>query len=351
MGVKDTFRLCNLEPISKEIYMMLWNSDRRTIGVDGYVLLHKYLSNYGEIITRNPQRYIPLVYQNIYNHLHEMAHCIEPIGVFTMIVIFDGNKMNYKISEKTRATKREHAKEVNDFSQSFDVQPIQAYYLCKYLENKNIKCYVAPFEADAQLAYMYKTNLIQVVYTCDTDLIYYGVNHILFSITRKDFKGIMYYESQNSNLSSSINNMDENKRLLFAITLGNDYCKGVPLYGYKKTWPKLVPFTVTLKENECVVDWEKTIKDYLTLLINSVKSKTVKYNIELLTEDALRCVRVYLHQPVFDVLTGTLVDMQGKLVLTPDGYCDFGALNGPIDDILYCRIDPETGIKFPNLVI
>ena len=91
MGVKDTFRLCNLEPISKEIYMMLWNSDRRTIGVDGYVLLHKYLSNYGEIITRNPQRYIPLVYQNIYNHLHEMAHCIEPIGVFTMIVVFDGN--------------------------------------------------------------------------------------------------------------------------------------------------------------------------------------------------------------------------------------------------------------------
>ena len=251
----------------------------------------------------------------------------------------------------TRAIKREHAKEVSDFSQSFDVQPIQAYYLYKYLENKNIKCYVAPFEADAQLAYMYKTNVVQVVYTCDTDLIYYGVNHILFSITRKDFKGIMYYESQISEQSSSINNMDENKRLLFAITLGNDYCKGVPLYGYKKTWPKLVPFVVTRKENEYAVDWEKTIKDYLTLLVSSMKSKTAKYNMELLTEDAMRCVRVYLHQPVFDISTATLVDMQGNLVLTPDGYCDFGALNGPVDDILYCRIDPETGVKFPNLVI
>jgi 5'-3' exonuclease len=41
---------------------------------------------------------------------------------------------------------------------------------------------VAPYEADAQLAYMYDSNLIDFVITEDSDLLVYGVNKVFFKM-------------------------------------------------------------------------------------------------------------------------------------------------------------------------
>ena len=50
------------------------------------------------------------------------------------------------------------------------------------LRQLGIEYYVAPYEADAQLAYLYLTNYVQLVITEDSDLIAFGVDLALFKM-------------------------------------------------------------------------------------------------------------------------------------------------------------------------
>ncbi|KAL1933184.1 hypothetical protein VTP01DRAFT_8862 [Rhizomucor pusillus] len=49
----------------------------------------------------------------------------------------------------------------------------------QYFEQKNIPYIIAPFEADAQLAYLARTNIVDAVLTEDSDLAVYGCPTIL----------------------------------------------------------------------------------------------------------------------------------------------------------------------------
>ena len=60
------------------------------------------------------------------------------------------------------------------FNKAVDVTPEMAYKLIVKLREKNIECIVAPYEADAQLTYLCKTNYVSCIITEDSDLITYG---------------------------------------------------------------------------------------------------------------------------------------------------------------------------------
>jgi exonuclease 1 len=47
-----------------------------------------------------------------------------------------------------------------------------------------VEYYVAPYEADAQLAYMYITGRAQVVITEDSDLLIFGVKRVMFKMDK-----------------------------------------------------------------------------------------------------------------------------------------------------------------------
>lgn len=61
-----------------------------------------------------------------------------------------------------------------------DITPKHAYALIKYLKANDIEYYVAPYEADAQLAYLYKQKLVDLVITEDSDLLAFGARRVLF---------------------------------------------------------------------------------------------------------------------------------------------------------------------------
>lgn len=46
----------------------------------------------------------------------------------------------------------------------------------------NVRYVVAPYEADAQLAYLYKKRIIDVVITEDSDLLVFGVKKAFFKM-------------------------------------------------------------------------------------------------------------------------------------------------------------------------
>lgn len=61
---------------------------------------------------------------------------------------------------------------------SVDVTHEMALALIKECRNRNVDCIVAPYEADAQLAYLNINNIAQLVITEDSDLILFGCTKV-----------------------------------------------------------------------------------------------------------------------------------------------------------------------------
>lgn len=64
--------------------------------------------------------------------------------------------------------------------EAMDINPQMAYNFIKELKKKNIEFFVAPYEADAQLAYLAKIGYVDVVMTEDSDLLALGCPKVLF---------------------------------------------------------------------------------------------------------------------------------------------------------------------------
>ena len=70
------------------------------------------------------------------------------------------------------------------YSEAIDITPEMAYQFIQILKQMHIEYYVAPYEADAQLTYMYLTGKAQVVITEDSDLLAFGVKKVLFKMDK-----------------------------------------------------------------------------------------------------------------------------------------------------------------------
>lgn len=64
---------------------------------------------------------------------------------------------------------------------SVDITHAMALGLIKECRNRNVDCIVAPYEADAQLAYLNIKNIAQLVITEDSDLILFGCTKVILT--------------------------------------------------------------------------------------------------------------------------------------------------------------------------
>ena len=71
---------------------------------------------------------------------------------------------------------------LKEFSKSIDITPQMAHTFILALRHLNIEYYVAPYEADAQLAFMYLSNRVDFILTEDSDLLAFGVQKALFKL-------------------------------------------------------------------------------------------------------------------------------------------------------------------------
>lgn len=72
---------------------------------------------------------------------------------------------------------------------SIDVSPDIAYKLIEELESRNIDFIVAPYEADAQLAYLSRTGIVDIIITEDSDLLAFGAKRVLYKIDFSTLNG------------------------------------------------------------------------------------------------------------------------------------------------------------------
>ena len=235
MGIPNLLRL--LRDITTRQALSAYRGKRA--GIDGYTWLHRSLYCIGDGILKNPMDITRCV-----NFFIKKLHLLLRNQI-TPIFIFDGDKLPMKNSEEDKRLlkRKEYEREsenmlrmnniygaINKKIESFDVTPEFAYYFMKILNNYNIEYYVAPYEADAQLAYLSYINYVDFIITEDSDLIAYGCKCVLYKLGSlknepPDVGEEILYENIKDCKEIKFKNFSRDKFLNFCILVGCDYIK------------------------------------------------------------------------------------------------------------------------------
>ena len=113
--------------------------------------------------------------------------------------------------------------------------------VCQAARKENIECIVAPFEADAQLAYLARKGHVAACVTEDSDLLTFGTPTVLFKMD-KCGSGILMESSKilgHKKGSLGLRNVGEMRFMEICILAGCDYLPSIPGFGFKKAMAEL----------------------------------------------------------------------------------------------------------------
>ncbi|KAJ7975199.1 Exonuclease 1 [Quillaja saponaria] len=195
MGIKDLLRF--MKPYIEPIHIKKYAGKR--VGIDAYSWLHKGAYSCSMELCLN------LDSEKKSRYLEYFMHRINLLRYYkiTPVVVFDGGNLPCKAAteeerHRKRSVNRELAmvkfKEGNVrvaselFQRAVSITPSMAHKLIQILRSENIEFVVAPYEADAQLAYLSSLEAekggITAVITEDSDLMAYGCPAIIFKMDR-----------------------------------------------------------------------------------------------------------------------------------------------------------------------
>ncbi|KAI9816490.1 MAG: Rad2 nuclease [Pycnora praestabilis] len=159
----------------------------QTIGVDAYGWLHRGTVGCAiELALGNPTtKFVDFAMNRVRMLIH--------FGV-TPYIVFDGDYLPSKAAtESDRAKRREESKRVGlelyrlgktsqahqELQKAVDVTPQMARQLIEELKRTGVRYVVAPYEADAQLAYLERKGIIHGIISEDSDLLVFGAKCLL----------------------------------------------------------------------------------------------------------------------------------------------------------------------------
>uniref|UniRef100_A0A8D0DPL7 Exonuclease 1 n=1 Tax=Salvator merianae TaxID=96440 RepID=A0A8D0DPL7_SALMN len=164
----------------------------QAVAVDTYCWLHKGAYACAEKLARGEptDQYV--------TYCMKLVDMLLSFGV-KPVLVFDGCTLpSKKDVEKSRREKRQanlmkgkqllregKASEAREcFARSINITHAMACEVIKVARAQGIDCIVAPYEADAQLAYLNKTGIVQAVITEDSDLLAFGCKKVFLKIDK-----------------------------------------------------------------------------------------------------------------------------------------------------------------------
>jgi exonuclease-1 len=164
----------------------------RTAGIDGFIWLHRGCLGCAREVARGERstKYISFFMQQVQFLLN---HRISPL------IVFDGSDLPGKsATNETRRTARleslrmaEHCESLGlhseadaHYARSVEITPELLFPLFAVLRKRNIPFIVAPYEADAQLAFLCHHQIVDFVITEDSDLLAYHCPLTVFKLDR-----------------------------------------------------------------------------------------------------------------------------------------------------------------------
>lgn len=188
-----------------------------------------------------------------YRHIEFVLNRVRMLLFFgvTPYLVFDGDHLPSKAgTESERLKKREESKKLalelynkgrmseayQEFQKAVDVTPYMARQLIEELKKMKVQYVVAPYEADAQLAYLERQGIINGIISEDSDLLVFGAKRLLskldqhgecIEINRADFTSCRDI--------SLIGWTDADFRRM-CILSGCDYLPSIPKMGLKTAY-------------------------------------------------------------------------------------------------------------------
>ncbi|KAJ8418300.1 hypothetical protein AAFF_G00140090 [Aldrovandia affinis] len=174
------------EPISVRKYK------GQTVAVDTYCWLHKGAFSCADKLAKGEptDQYV--------RYCMHFVDMLLSLGV-KPILVFDGcNLPSKREVEKARRERRQanlqkgkqllregKISEARDcFTRSINVTPAMAHDVIKAARTRGVDCVVAPYEADAQLAFLNKAGIAQAIITEDSDLLAFGCKKVILKMDK-----------------------------------------------------------------------------------------------------------------------------------------------------------------------
>ncbi|KAL1968209.1 hypothetical protein VTN77DRAFT_2044 [Rasamsonia byssochlamydoides] len=240
MGIKGLHGL--LKSIQKPCHVKKFSG--QTIGVDAYGWLHRgtVACAMDLALDRPTVKHIEFVLNRV--------RMLIFFGV-TPYLVFDGDNLPSKAgTESERLKKREESKKLalelynkgrtaeayQEFQKAVDVTPHMARQLIEELKKMNVQYLVAPYEADAQLAYLERQGIINGIISEDSDLLVFGAKRLLSKLDQHgDCIEINRADFASCRDISLIGWTDADFRHM-CILSGCDYLPSIPKMGLKTAY-------------------------------------------------------------------------------------------------------------------
>ncbi|NWV00011.1 EXO1 Exonuclease, partial [Upupa epops] len=180
------------------------------------------------------------------------------------------------------------------FGRSINVTHAMARDVIKAARARGVDCIVAPYEADAQLAYLNKTGMVQAIITEDSDLLAFGCKKVFLKID-KFGNGLEIDQARLGNCKQLGNVFTEEKFRYMCILSGCDYLSSMHGIGLAKACKLL-----KLANNPDIIKVIKKMGQYLKMNI------TVP---EEYIQGFTRANNTFLYQLVFDPVNRKLIPL------------------------------------------
>ncbi|NXO36394.1 EXO1 Exonuclease, partial [Locustella ochotensis] len=238
----------------------------------------------------------------------KLVHMLLSFGI-KPILVFDGCTLpSKKEVEKARRERRQasllkgkqllqegrlsEAREC--FGRSVNITHAMAHEVIKAARAQGVDCIVAPYEADAQLAYLNKSGVVQAIITEDSDLLAFGCKKVFLKID-KFGNGLEIDQARLGNCKQLGNVFTEEKFRYMCILSGCDYLPSIHGIGLAKACKLL-----KLANNPDIIKVIKKMGQYLKMNI------TVS---EEYIQGFTRANNTFLYQLVFDPVNRKLVPL------------------------------------------
>uniref|UniRef100_A0A8D0D6I5 Exonuclease 1 n=1 Tax=Sander lucioperca TaxID=283035 RepID=A0A8D0D6I5_SANLU len=274
----------------------------QTVAVDTYCWLHKGAFSCAEKLAKG---------EPTDQYVWYCMKFVEMLLSFSIkpILVFDGRNLPSKREvEKARRERREvnlqkgrqllregKLSEARDcFTRCVNITPAMAHNLIKAARARGVDCVVAPYEADAQLAYLTKSGLAQAVITEDSDLLAFGCKKVILKMDKQG-NGLEIDQSNMGRCRSLGNVFTEEKFRHMCILSGCDYLASLHGIGLGKACKLL-----------------RLAKDPDILKVIRKMGQYLKMNLvvpEEYIEGFIRANNTFLYQLVFDPVRRKVVPL------------------------------------------
>ncbi|KAJ1718694.1 hypothetical protein LPJ53_006374 [Coemansia erecta] len=216
----------------------------QTVGIDSYIWLYKgAFGCAADLALAQPTtKYITFFMTR--------ARMLRHYGVEPLFVFDGGLLPSKRHTELERQQRRQEKRQLGiklwnkgskkqafeQFTRSLEVTPEMAKEAIKALEEEGFGYIVAPFEADAQLAYLERTGAIAAAISEDSDLIVFGCRKIIFKLDQYG-SGRIFDRSRLAKVTEvDVSDWTDAQIRHMCIISGCDYVASLPGIGLKKAY-------------------------------------------------------------------------------------------------------------------